>query len=216
MNSLPPSQLLSALRWRYATKKYDRAKKIPADTWHALEQSLVLAPSSYGLQPWKFLVVDDVAVRQKLVAAAYGQTQPGDASHYVVFAVRRNLGDDHIDRHIARTAAVRGMTTETLAPFRNVMSKHIGSARAKGTLDTWQSHQIYIALGQFMAAAALLGVDTTPMEGLDAAKYDEILGLKGTDYATLCACAAGYRAADDKYATIPKVRFETKDVVVHV
>lgn len=216
MNTISPSQLLGALRWRYATKKYDPTKKIPVETWHALEQSLVLAPSSYGLQPWRFLVVDDPAVKLKLAEAAYGQQQAVDASHYVVFAVRKDLGDDHIDRYIARTAEVRGTTSEALAPFRNVMSKSISGARSKGTLDTWQSHQVYIALGQFMASAAVLGVDTTPMEGLDASKYDEILGLKGTDHATLCACAAGYRAADDKYATIPKVRFETKDVIVHV
>jgi nitroreductase len=90
-----------------------------------------------------------------------------------------------------------------------------GAAKA-GTLDAWQTNQIYIALGQFMAAAALIGVDTCPMEGIDRAKYDEVLGLDGTDFATVVACPAGYRAADDKYASATKVRFKSEDVIERI
>lgn len=216
MNTISPSQLLGALHWRYATQKFDPARKIPAETWQALEQSLVLTPSSFGLQPWRFLVVDNPVIRQQLAGAAYGQRQPLDASHFVVFAVRKNLGDDHIERHVARTAHVRGVPPESLAGYKTGISKAISGARSSGRLDTWQSHQVYIALGQFVAAAALLGVDTSPMEGISTSKFDEILGLKGSEFATLCACAAGYRADDDKYAEIPKVRFEADDVISHV
>ena len=216
MTSITEAQLLAALNWRYATKKFDPAKQIPVASWAALEESLVLAPSSFGLQPWKFVVVDDTAVRQKLAAASWGQTQPTDAARLVVFTVHKDLGAEHVDRFVARTAEVRGVPPQTLAPYRNIMLQSLAGAKSAGRLDTWQSHQVYIALGQVMAAPALLGVDTCPMEGIVPAQYDEILGLTGTPFTTLCVCAAGYRAADDKYARAPKVRFPATEVIRHV
>ena len=216
MTPIADTQLLSALNWRYATKKFDPVRKIPAGTWTTLEQTLVLAPSSFGLQPWKFVVVGNPAIRKKLVAASWGQTQPAEASHLVVFAFHQNLGAADVAHFVARIAAVRGVTAESLAPYHNIMVQSLAGAKAGGTLNAWQARQVYIALGQFMAAAALLGVDTCPMEGIVPAQYDEILGLTGTPFTTLCACAAGYRAADDKYAAEPKVRFPAAEVIQHV
>ena len=213
MNLSSPAQLLEALRWRYATKQFDPARAIPAATWAALEESLVLTPSSLGLQPWRFVVVTQPELREPLQAASYGQSQPRDCSHFVVFTVRRGLDEAHISRHVARTAAVRGVTEESLAKFRGMMQGSVERARREGTLDTWQDHQAYIALGQFMLAAALLGVDTCPMEGIEPRRYDEILGLAGTGDGTVVACAAGYRSAGDKYAAAPKVRFPHAEVV---
>jgi nitroreductase len=213
---IPPQQLVDALNWRYATKKFDPAKKIPDETWHALEQSLVLAPSSIGLQPWRFFVVTDPAMKALLLGASYRQAQVVECSHFVVFTVRRDLDADHVERHIARMIEVTGAPADSLAKFRAMTLKNLDKARAAGTLDTWQEHQVYIALGKFMASAALLAVDTCPMEGIEPAKYDEILGLVGTHYATAVACAAGYRLPDDKYATMKKVRFKPEDVIVRV
>lgn len=216
MTPIPDLKLLEALSWRYAAKKFDADKKIPAQTWTALEQTLVLSPSSFGIQPWKFIVVTDAAVKAKLVPISWGQTQPLECSHHVVFAVRKGLGEADLDRYLARTAEVRGVAVQSLAGFKQMMLGSLNKAAAAGTLDTWQTHQIYIALGQFMASAALLGVDTCPMEGIEPGQYDEVLGLVGTGYATVVACAAGYRATDDKYATLPKVRFSVADVVQHI
>jgi len=213
---IPTTQLLEALSWRYATKKFDPAKKIPPADWNALEQALVLAPSSVGLQPWKFVVVTDPATKARLVPAAYGQSQPADCSHFVVFAVRKDLGVDHVERHISRMVEVLGVEPDSLAKFRQMTVGNLEKARAEGRLDTWQTHQIYIALGQFMASAALVGVDTCPMEGIRPAQFDEILGLQGTNYATVVACAAGYRLADDNYAAKKKVRFKPDDVIVRI
>lgn len=211
-----PQQLIATLNWRYATKKFDPTRSIAPEIWGALEQSLVLTPSSIGLQPWRFLVVADPGVKEALVGASRGQTQPRDCSHFVVFAARRNLGVEHVDRHLARMAEVRGVTVDSLSRFRQMALDFLERARAAGTLDVWQEHQVYIALGQFMAMAALMGVDTCPMEGIEPGKYDEILRLGGTGFHTAVACAAGYRAADDKYAAIPKVRFKAEEVIVRV
>jgi nitroreductase len=216
MTPIETSTLLAALQWRYATKKFDPTRRIPAETWSALEQALVLAPSSIGLQPWKFFVITDAALRARLVPGANGQRQVVDCSHFVVLTVRRNLGADHVARHIDRMAQVRGVEAASLARFAEMARRNLDEARAEGRLDVWQTHQIYIALGGFMTAAALLGVDTCPMEGFEPEQFDEQLGLKATDYASVVACAAGYRAADDKYATIPKVRFPADQVIVRL
>jgi nitroreductase len=208
--------LLHALHWRYATRKFDPAKKIADSDWHALEQSLVLSPSSIGLQPWKFIVVTDPAMKAKLRPAAWDQPQVTDCSHFVVLAVRKNLGHDHVDRHLARMSEVRGIPAESLAKLRQMATGNLDKARAESKLDTWQTHQIYIALGQFIASAALLGVDTCPMEGFEPAKVDEVLGLAGSGCASVVCCAAGYRAADDKYAAMKKVRFKPEDVITRI
>ncbi len=216
MTNITPSSLLAALNWRYAAKKFDTSKKIPAEIWATLEEALVLAPSSFGLQPWKFLVITDPAVKAKLQPVSWNQTQTVESSHFVVFTVRKGLDEAYVERFFDRTVELRGGTKEALAGYKGMILGSLAQAKAAGVLDAWQTNQVYIALGQFMAAAALLGVDACPMEGIDRAKYDEVLGLTGTEYATVVACAAGYRAADDKYATAPKVRFKASDVVKHI
>jgi nitroreductase len=215
MTTATPDTVLAQLRWRYATKKFDPARVIPPDVWHALEQSLVLTPSSYGLQPWKFFVVTDPGIKAQLPAHSWRQRQPQDCSHMVVLALRANLSEADIDRHVARVAEVRGQTVESLAAYRKLM---VGSLTVNPPFDIneWAARQVYIALGQFMASAALLGVDTCPMEGIDPVKYDEVLGIGIQGYRTVVGCAAGYRSADDRNAQTPKVRFRTEDVIQHI
>jgi nitroreductase len=216
MTPLATTTVLEALQWRYATRKFDPAKKIAPDVWAALEQSLVLAPSSVGLQPWKFFVITDPALRAKLHPAAWNQAQVIDCSHFVVFAVRKDLDAAHVDRHVARMVEVRGGTVEALAKFRAMAVRNLDEARNEGRLDTWQTHQIYIALGQFMTAAAMLGVDACPMEGFEPPKFDAILGLPEQGLASVVCCATGYRSADDRFAAMKKVRFKPEDVIVRL
>jgi len=214
MNPLPPVQLVEALHWRYATQKFDPAKKIQDKTWRALEVALVLTPSSIGLQPWKFIVVTNSELKARLKPAAWNQSQVADCSHFVVFTVRKDLGTDHVDRHLERMAEVRGVTRESLTKYGQMAVKNLEKARAEGRLDTWQTHQVYIALGSFMTAAALLRVDTCPMEGFQPPQFDEILELNATGYASVVACAAGYRQPDDKHAGSKKVRFAHDEIIV--
>jgi len=216
MTPVSPETVTSALEWRYATRKFDPAKKIAPSVWSALEQAMVLSPSSIGLQPWKFLVITDPAVREKLHPASWNQAQVLDASHFIVFAVRKNLDAAHVDRHVQRMVEVRGGTVQDLTKFRDMAVRNLDQARAEGRLDTWQSHQIYIALGQFMTAAALLGVDTCPMEGFEPEKFDEILGLSAEGLTSVVCCAAGYRLPDDRFAAMKKVRFKADDVIVRI
>lgn len=208
-----PQQLLQALNWRYATKVFDAAKKIPIDTWAALEQSLVLTPTSYGLQPYQFLVVNDPAKRSELLQHSWNQKQVVDASHFVVFTARTEMKEADVDKLIKRTTDVRKLPADALNGYRGMMiSDVVNGVRGKQAHE-WATRQAYIALGNVMTCAAVIGVDTCPMEGLNPVEYDRILNLAGTGYATVVACALGYRAAADKYAGLAKVRFETRDLV---
>src|SRR5262245_37580102 len=210
MPAATPETVVDQLKWRYATKKFDATLKIPPETWAALEQALVLTPSSYGLQPWKFFVVTDPVVKAQLPAHSWGQRQPQDCSHMVVFAIKADLCEADVDRYLGRIAEVREQTVESLAGFKRVM---MGSLTPPFNVDEWATRQVYIALGQFMSCAAIMGIDTCPMEGIDPGKYDETLGAAAQGYRTVVACAAGYRATDDRYAQTPKVRYRTEDVV---
>lgn len=216
MSTISPETLVARLNWRYATKKFNSGARIPDDIWQALEQSLVLSPSSFGLQPWKFIVVTDPATKAALVPHSWGQSQPADCSHFVVFTVKTGLDEAHVDRFLDSQVAIRGGSREALVGYRKVIVASLAGAAEKGRLDTWQTHQLYIALGQFMASAAMLDVDTCPMEGIVPEQYDQVLGLAGTGYKTVVACAAGYRAPEDKYAAAKKVRFPVAEVVQHV
>ena len=211
MSTVSTSNILDALRWRYATKQFDPARKIDPAVWAGLEESLVLTPSSFGLQPWKFLVVDDAAVRESLVAHSWGQRQVADASHLVVMAVRTSLTEADIDSFLDSIVAVRGGNREALAGYRGMMVGSMGMM----TKD-WAARQAYIALGQFMLACAMLGIDTCPMEGFAPAEFDRILGLTEQGLTAAVLCPAGYRSADDRYAAAPKVRWALADMVKHV
>jgi nitroreductase len=217
MSSITNEQLNSALEWRYATKIFDPSRKIPADTWTTLERSLVLSPSSFGLQPYKFLVITDAALRERLVPATWNQKQVVECSHYVVFTARTSLAPKHIDAFIARIAEVRGVPAESLKGYREMMN---GSLIAGGTLSKmipeWAARQAYIALGNLMTSAAVLGVDACPIEGFEPDKYDDLLQLRGSGFASVVCCALGYRAATDKYAKLPKVRFPEAQLVQHI
>jgi len=207
-----PADILSALNWRYACKVFDATKKIPIETWAALEQSLVLTPSSYGLQPWKFLVIQDAALRESLVPHAWNQRQVADASHLVVLTVKTEINEADVDAFLSRMVEVRGGSAESLAGFRQMLT---GSLEQGYMTKDWAKQQAYIALGQLMLSAALLGLDACPMEGFVPAKFDEVLGLEKEGLTTAVLCPVGYRSADDRYATLPKVRFEAGMVIEH-
>jgi nitroreductase len=209
-------QLLSALEWRYATKAFDATRKIPADIWAALEKVLVLTPTSYGLQPYRFLVIDNCEVRAQLLPHTWNQKQVVEAAQYVVFTVRTEMTEADVDKLIKRLTEIRQVPEESLNFYRQMMVGDVVNGPRGKMAREWAARQAYIALGNLMTAAALLGVDACPMEGLDPAEYDRLLGLQGSGYATVVALALGYRAANDKYAALPKVRYELADLVRHI
>jgi nitroreductase len=211
-----PDAALQQLQWRYATKQFDPSQTIADDAWKVLEQSLVLAPSSFGLQPWKFFVIRDPELRQQLVAHSWNQPQVVDASHLVVFAIKKDLNDDDVDRYINRMAEVQGVPAENLGGFGGMIKGFMANPPYPLDIDSWSTRQVYIALGQFMTTAAMMEIDTCPLEGFIPAKYDEVLQLGAQGYHPVVVCCAGYRSRDDQYAQKPKVRYPTEQVVEYI
>ncbi len=215
-NISTPDQLVRALQWRYAVQKFDETRKISADVWAALEQALVLTPSSFGLQPWKFFVVTNQQVKEKIMTASWNQRHVIQASHVVALATRKNLNASDAERHLQRIVEVRNVPLSSLERLQKILVGFLQNPPARIQLDVWAAKQVYIALGNFMTSAAVLGVDTCPMEGFDPVKVDEILGLPEQGYTTAVMALAGYRALDDQYAANPKVRFKIEDVISRI
>jgi len=214
--TMSPEQLITQLKWRYATKQFDPKRKISDRDWAALEEALLLTPSSFGLQPWTFIVVNDPAVRANLRSASWGQSQIVDASHLVVLASKINLGESDLDAHLKRTAEVRGMAVEQLAGIRAMMVGSLIQGMDASGRGAWARNQVYIALGNLLAGAAALGIDACPMEGFDRAQYDAILGLPPKGVASAVVATLGYRSPADKYAAAPKVRFPKEKVFIEI
>lgn len=206
-------ELLNALEWRYATKRFDVAKRIPADVWQALERALILTPTSYGLQPYRFIVLTDLEKRAELLAHSWNQRQVVECSHFVVLAARIKITEADVDKWIERLAEVRKVPAASLATYRGMMvGDVVHGSRGKASHE-WAVRQAYIALGNLMTCAAVLGVDACPMEGIVSSEYDRVLELRDGGYATAVGCALGYRADDDRYAAVPKARFDAVDLI---
>lgn len=201
------------LNWRYACKRFDPTKKIREADWNVLLESLRLSASSYGLQPWKFIVVQNPEIRQQLLAPSYNQSPTVEASHFVVLTYKEKLDEEHIEKFIQQNAKVRGMEVSALAGFKNMMIRDLTQGPRSETINWWAQRQTYIAMGSMLTTAAMMEVDTLPMEGINQAEFDKVLKLEGTGYKTIAAIACGYRSPEDKYQFIKKVRFDLNDVV---
>ncbi|NML36558.1 NAD(P)H-dependent oxidoreductase [Chitinophaga sp. G-6-1-13] len=204
--------IIQKLEWRYAVKKFDPVKKLTATQLDRITTATRLSASSYGLQPYKMLVVENPAIRERLKAASWNQSQITDASHLVVFARVRNLNESHVDDYTNNIAATRNINPEDLAGFAGMMKNTVSHLDAAGAA-VWTSKQAYLALGTLLTAAAAEGIDACPMEGFDANQYDEILGLKDKGLATVVIAAIGFRAEDDVMQHAKKVRKPIAELV---
>jgi len=158
-------------------------------------------------------VIENPSLRAALRPHSWGQSQITDASHLVVFARKLKVTEQDIAAFLELTARIRGIAASSLNGYRDLMVGDLVKGPRSSWVAEWTARQAYIAFGNLMTSAALLGIDACPLEGLDPAKYDEVLGLQSQGIATVCACALGYRSADDKYALLPKVRFPASELI---
>lgn len=204
------SEIIGALGKRYAVKTFDPSKKVSDEDLRTILESGRLAPSSFGFEPTKFIVVVNPELRKKISAAGYNQTKITEASHLVVIASRTDA-DALVPELIARTAATTGKKKEDLAAMEQMGNGAI-AARQGEARDAWLKSQTYIPLGIMVLTAALMGIDTCPMEGFNAEQVNAILGLKEKNLTAVTMFAIGYRG-NDPYASVPKVRRTYDDVV---
>lgn len=202
----------TALSWRYATKRFDPTRKISAADWNTLERSLLLAPSSFGLQPWHFVVITNPELRKNLQPHSWNQPQIVEASHLVVLAAKRSMDVSFVDAFIEQTATTRAIPVAELSGYRQMIVAFIEELAKRGELESWATRQAYLALGMLLSSAALLGIDACPLEGIDSSKYDEILELPSRGFSTQVACALGYRSASDSFARLEKIRYPKEQV----
>lgn len=211
-NNMTPDELINSLEWRYATKAFDTGKKISPDTWGSIEQSMILTPSSFGLQPWRFITITCQKTKLALLEHSWHQRQVTDCSHLVVLCARDAVDHKDMENWLDRLASVRGVSRESLEGYAGMMSGFFSTMDHTQRL-AWAKNQVYIALGQLMASAAVIGIDACPMEGIIPAEYDRILNLEKSGFTTTVACALGYRSSDDNYAELPKVRYQAQDIL---
>lgn len=200
------------LAWRASVKMFDVDQKISQEEINDLLDATVLSPSSFGLEPWKFVVVSDDDLKVQLAKAGYDQKQFTTASHIVVMCVRTTIEEDYVDQMIARTSEIRDVAQDSLEDYATMIKGVIGKKNTTELL-AWSSLQVYLATGVLLSASAHKGIDASPMEGFDARVFDQILGLEGTEYQSLVVVALGYRSDQDESATWKKVRRDRAVVV---
>ena len=206
--------LIEQLNKRYATKKFDTSKKIPAQDLATLLEAIRLSASSYGLQAYKVIVVENNEIRKQLRSVSWDQSQITDASQLLVFAVETDADESTVDRFVDNIAKTRNMDTKDLAGYSDMMKSTFG--RPNEAVQNWLTHQVYIGLGFGLVAAAQMDIDACPMEGFDSDKYDEILGLKEKNLHSVVLLTVGYRSSEDGYQHLAKVRRSKEDFFINI
>ena len=202
----------SALDWRYAVREFS-SDRLTTSQLHSLMDATRKSASSYGLQPYKLIVLESQEIRQKLLPHSFGQDKVVNSSHLIVFAAQREIGYWTVDRYIQQLLKLRGGSYDSLNDYARHMKQSLASKTAAEKRE-WAHQQTYIALGTFLTAAAMMKIDTCPMTGINHKAYDEVLGLKTHGLETSVIAAVGYRSPDDKSATHTKIRFDYDDFVL--
>ena len=200
--------------WRYATKKFDPAKKVSAEHLEILKEAIQLSTSSYGLQPYKVLIIEDQAIKEQLLPVSWNQSQIVDASHVIVFANYSKIDDQIIDDYFANIAETRNLNIADLQGYKDFMKSKILTLTEEKQ-STWTSKQTYLALGNLLNAAAELKIDATPMEGFEPEKYNEILKLNDLNLNASLVATIGYRHQEDPSQHLKKVRKPKNELFIN-
>ena len=197
---------------RYATKKFSDAKLSEAKLNIILE-ALTLTPSSMGLQPWKFVLVENTEIRQQLHLHSYKQNQIIDASHLIVLCRYADITHEHVEEYAQSVARQRNIERDKLDGYVKSSLNLIMKMSSDEKIH-WMENQIYIALGNLLTVCAMEDVDACPMEGFVTSEYDRVLGLSKLGLKSVLVCPIGYRDESDKYAHLPKVRYSKDELIV--
>lgn len=199
------SNTIENLKWRYATKKFDTSKTISNEDFETLKKAMQLTASSYGLQPYKILNIEDKEIREKLRAASWNQSQIEDASHMIVLANMTDFGDELVDNYFENVIDTRNVTKEDVTDYANTIKSTIGQL-SQEQKSVWTAKQAYIVVGNLLSAAAQLKIDACPMEGFQSEEYNKILDLNSKNLNAAIVVTLGYRSEEDDTQHYEKVR----------
>jgi nitroreductase len=200
--------ILEALNWRYATDKF-LDTTIPEDILKTIIEAARLAPSSMNFQPWKYISIQSPEIRNQIFEAG-GKQEAINAPTLLVLTIPNILTAENVNNVVLAAAKVRNADPSTLEGYRNMLQGFVDRTTPEKFFD-WSRRQAYISLGMLLLAAAQLEVDAAPMEGFDAPKVTEILGLK--DYTAVTLIGLGYRSPEDDHQSWPKVRFDMEEIL---
>lgn len=204
-------ELLKNLQWRYATKKFDTSKKVSANDLEKLKEAIQLSVSSYGLQLYKVLIIENTEIREQLKPVSWNQSQITDASHLFVFCNYTDASEEAIVAFIKQTAEIRNLDLERLNGYGDFIKEKL-SEKTPDEKTSWLKSQTYLALGNLLNACAELKIDACPMEGFESEAYNKILGLDKQGLNAVVIAPIGYRHNDDPTIGQPKVRKPIKQL----
>lgn len=213
---MPETDSLALWARRAAIKKFDPSKAISAADWETIVQALHLAPSAYGLQPYRVIDVRDPAKRAAIREGAPQQAQVTDADRLLVFALVTDFGEPHLDAHLARTKAARGTPDDALAVYRGRVVDGLLQKLDRTALLAWQARQAYIGMTAVMYQTSQLGIDTCPLEAMNLEVADKVLGLASRNLTSVVGLAVGYRSEEDVYCKQAKVRLPRNEFVLEI
>ena len=197
----------------YSTKQFDETKPLTDEQVNNVLELTGLSAASYGMQPFKMVVIKNQELKQKLVTSSYGQTNIGDSSHLIVFAARTDINEDFVDNYIGHIKKQRNVSVESQASFKKMLINYINNKDSE-SLFKWASEQIYIAMGTFLIACASEKIDACPIGGFIPKQYDEILDLEKHNLKSVVVGVMGYRHEDDKYQHKEKVRKPLNEMIL--
>jgi len=207
--------IIKALKWRYAAKKFDSSRVIPNEIIEVIKESFNLTASSYGLQPVKLLIVSNKSILQELVSISSNQQQVGQASHLCVFCVDTNIDEAYIRTYFENIKSIRNTPDAVLSSFRDSIISSFGS-KSTDEIYNWGAKQAYLALGNMLTVCATQEIDACPMEGFDPVAYDMYFKLKEQGLRSALVMPIGYRSEDDMFADMKKVRKDLKDSIIEI
>jgi nitroreductase len=207
--------LLEKLNWRYATKKFDSSKKLSSEKLEILKQAFNLTPTSYGVQTMKMVIVSDEPTKNKMVELCYGQEQVKNASHVLALCIQDTVNETDVDNYFDEVVKIRNTSELILTKYRKELKDFVNS-KTNEELKIWCVNQVYIALGNLMTSCAIEGIDACPMEGFLPDKIDELLDLKKHNLKSVLLLPVGYRAQDDMFAELKKVRKDISETIIEL
>lgn len=207
--------IIKDLKWRYATKKFDANKQLSQNKLELLKEAFNLTALSYGLQTLRLVIITDKKIREQLVPLAYGQRQVIDASHLLIICIDKIIDDKDVDSHFQTIKSIRKTPDEILDPYKIQMNETISKMSPKEK-QAWAKNQAYIALGNLMTVCAVEKIDSCPMEGFNPEIFDKILNLEERNLKSVLLLPIGYRAEDDMFSTLKKVRMSVSDTVIEL
>lgn len=205
--------VINKLQWRYATKSFNPEAEVSYEKLQIIKESFNLTATSYGLQPIKLIVFNNKKLQTDLIPHTMNQKQIAEASHVLVFCIETVIDEEFVLEYFNRVHAIRNTPKSILKPFQDFLISDF-EKKPQELIEEWATNQAYLAMGNILTVCALEGVDSCPMEGFDANKYDEILGLQKRGLKSVLLLPIGYRADDDMFAGFKKVRRQLKDSVI--